>query len=845
LQFGPEWPDEVKDFIPSVKDFIPPIDFKSGLGIEFKVINDRSTVCVDAGSFKQCIAICDDHGDCDEESFCEPALKICLPKRENSELFGCFFLSEDSDRMCKSGICLNFACQPCRYVNRNDACEENEHCAIDGAIDGINHKCISDKGNGALCRFDDECKSGKCLLFVCAASTTCVDKKVKGTKIEYTIGTVDKGVTTFPPKDLKGKDTLRENNKCKQLAKESTKTIVNACSNGFLVLDGVTALVKGGIADYCKLTCDNCVDPSVSSPCALGGGVEIEGELHAGKAGADTDCLVPSLRNNVYSEAKCKDEEAKGNSRHIWYSCKDGQFVNKGSNQCLQYSDNFFFDEIQVKDCDWDSNKQKFLKEDAKERRVNSIFVHGEASTRTEFRLRAKSGIDHCLSARDCSFKCYVAAGDCDKDPQNWFFLKKISKSRFDYWSEKDEKDFTFPSLYDEAHDGIVASAIMYGLTATRYNLRKGTPEHSFDRKLMEKYFFKDYKRPADNNVTLQEIFDVVVTDDNDWFKKELKSWLKIWSEKRRKETSLHFFSDTLPTYSPLSFGIFVEEASKRISVWITGSQSLFSERNKYFKDWKEKNAKCDLVNAANYSLNNQESGVQAGFSSVVDSNFENIANELKRFFSMGTYDDYKVYVFGHSMGGSTSTLLGYRLALELYKNEIVGIPKPISIVSLAAPKVGDAAFQKTFNILEREGFLRHLRMRNNFDPAPLSTGFDIHFDLSTGPDIHFEDPGKLLGDFSKCTVKQSLTAKDVGINVHLRDPNSYITYAPENAEVDYQDVRDRALTRTLLDYSLPEPYDFIGISHGHDTTTYMRLLFLDLKDKEFNLNNLYENWLA
>ena len=201
------------------------------------------------------------------------------------------------------------------------------------------------------------------------------------------------------------------------------------------------------------------VDPSVlPSPCALGGGVEIEGELHAGEAGVDTDCLVPSLGNSgnyyVSSEAKCKDEEAKGNSNHIWYSCKDGQFVNKGSNQCLQYIDKIFIDdEIQVKDCDWDSDKQKFLKKDAKERRVNSNFVYGEASTRTEFRLRAKFGIYHCLSARDCSSlsgHCYVAADDCDKDPRNWFFLKETPKSRFDYWSEKDENDFIFPTLYDE-----------------------------------------------------------------------------------------------------------------------------------------------------------------------------------------------------------------------------------------------------------------------------------------------------------------------------------------------------------------------------------------------------------
>jgi len=58
-----------------------------------------------------------------------------------------------------------------------------------------------------------------------------------------------------------------------------------------------------------------------------------------------------------------------------------------------------------------------------------------------------------------------------------------------------------------------------------------------------------------------------------------------------------------------------------------------------------------------------------------------------------------KVYVVGHSMGGATSTLLGYKLALGLYQNEISGIPMPISIVSVASPQVGDSRFMKNFNV--------------------------------------------------------------------------------------------------------------------------------------------------
>jgi len=89
-------------------------------------------------------------------------------------------------------------------------------------------------------------------------ATTCVDKKVKGTKIQYIRGTVDAdGDTNFPDKDG-AKDMVRRNKKCQHLAKESTKTIVKACELGKLKRNGVLHNDPGGIADYCKGTCDNC-----------------------------------------------------------------------------------------------------------------------------------------------------------------------------------------------------------------------------------------------------------------------------------------------------------------------------------------------------------------------------------------------------------------------------------------------------------------------------------------------------------------------------------------------------------------------------------------------------------
>ena len=113
----------------------------------------------------------------------------------------------------------------------DDACESDE----------IKVKCpvLCDNCNSASPSVVSSAPSSKPSV----SSTTCVDKKVKGTKIEYFRGTVVNGVFQA--------ETLRENKKCKQLAKEPKETIADACQNG----EDSNGMP---ISDYCKLTCDNC-----------------------------------------------------------------------------------------------------------------------------------------------------------------------------------------------------------------------------------------------------------------------------------------------------------------------------------------------------------------------------------------------------------------------------------------------------------------------------------------------------------------------------------------------------------------------------------------------------------
>jgi len=174
----------------------------------------------------------------------------------------------------------------------DDACESDE----------IKVKCpvLCDNCNSASPSVVSSAPSSKPSV----SSTTCVDKKVKGTKITYFRPQVVNGVVTF--------DVRRQNKKCKQLAKEPKDTIADACENGF-VDDGTL------VADYCKLTCDNCgisAAPSttvIEPECADDNNAKFSVNHASGK---DKGCTW--LRNNLADNAKCCEVDQGG-----YLNCKE------------------------------------------------------------------------------------------------------------------------------------------------------------------------------------------------------------------------------------------------------------------------------------------------------------------------------------------------------------------------------------------------------------------------------------------------------------------------------------------------------------------------------------------
>jgi hypothetical protein len=78
------------------------------------------------------------------------------------------------------------------------------------------------------------------------------------------------------------------------------------------------------------------------------------------------------------------------------------------------------------------------------------------------------------------------------------------------------------------------------------------------------------------------------------------------------------------------------------------------------------------------------------------------------------TRRNYKLYVTGHSLGGALATLFGFYAAASSL------VPLPVTVVSVASPRVGNFAFALTFAEMESQGKIRHLRIANHRDPVTL-----------------------------------------------------------------------------------------------------------------------------
>jgi len=96
---------------------------------------------------------------------------------------------------------------------------------------------------------------------------------------------------------------------------------------------------------------------------------------------------------------------------------------------------------------------------------------------------------------------------------------------------------------------------------------------------------------------------------------------------------------------------------------------------------------------------------------------------------ALGKEEGYTLHVTGHSLGGALATMYSFLLA------GIAGIPeygefipKPVTCISIAAPYSGTHGYKLATEHLEREGFLRSLRVNVPEDPVPKALPWSLSF---------------------------------------------------------------------------------------------------------------------
>lgn len=100
-------------------------------------------------------------------------------------------------------------------------------------------------------------------------------------------------------------------------------------------------------------------------------------------------------------------------------------------------------------------------------------------------------------------------------------------------------------------------------------------------------------------------------------------------------------------------------------------------------------------------------------------------------------HEGFNLYVAGHSLGGALSSLLAMKLASSWYLKEKIKAPKPIINISVASPYIGNQAFHNAVKRLEKENWLRHIRISNQNDVVPVAPPKRLFWGAIYEPYVH------------------------------------------------------------------------------------------------------------
>ena len=290
-------------------------------------------------------------------------------------------------------------------------------------------------------------------------------------------------------------------------------------------------------------------------------------------------------------------------------------------------------------------------------------------------------------------------------------------------------------------------------------------------------------------------------------------------SGKEGDESTLIVFDDDM-AHSELVYGIGVNHCQRRITVAFRGSVTM----QDFFTD-----AKALLTQVAGPA--GQSMGIHHGFydyllgSKKRRDGGNKYADILEQVIKLQVkYEGYRLYVTGHSLGAALATLFAVQAAGDTRVNG-----KTISCVGVASPRVGNMAFRRAAQSLEKDGRLRCLRVANHKDLVTL-----------------LPDRGSFSCAYILCC--QGNVYRHVGVELKLYNGSSgFHVSCSESAEDSYCKVLARdwwRQVRNAVKLVITLPFcccrdDFLKY---HGCREYMERLLRNEKElKTKQLNDLYQ----
>eukprot|EP00536_Pseudo-nitzschia_multiseries_P013644 jgi/Psemu1/261579/estExt_Genewise1Plus.C_5950030 len=397
-------------------------------------------------------------------------------------------------------------------------------------------------------------------------------------------------------------------------------------------------------------------------------------------------------------------------------------------------------------------------------------------------------------------------------------------------------------SVYEESIPMLYASSLVYATATVLAKVRKAgiklkIPE---DSPLTEEYLAKFKEQSCDfrefnngNGLTFGEVnalFDLnkdtilkvleeedVVEAEKETFNMELVEDLKKYFEASEgaageKPEDRVFLSTFRSVRSRVScvYGVVKDTNNKIIIVSFRGSQSIKETRDwqtnvnfklealptpEKIKDKMEgKLKKRVLVHEGFYKYLNENDRLDGKALQRTERIMEDIESLLKN------EEGYSVYVTGHSLGGALATLFAFQIAGA--GPEYNFLPRPVNLISYAAPFSGTSGYRKAYEQMELNGLIRNLRVTVDNDLVPSLAPLSI---------------GRLR------------SMKHTGINLRLKENGYSLLHSSEDGLVN------------KINNSLIKP--FWGMLYYHALDTYDERMNANMKDlNSMKLDDLYKD---